>query len=418
MLIVQKYGGSSLQSVDRIKSLAERVRATRLAGHDVVVVCSAMGDTSDELIDLARQVSGSPPEREMDMLLSTGERASCALMAMALAALGVPSRSLSGSQAGVLTDAVHGRARITAVAPARVRDALDHGEVPLVAGFQGLCPATQEVTTLGRGGSDVTAVALAAELKADVCEIYTDVDGVFSADPRVVRRAGLLDRLGYEETIELAACGAKVLMPRCVEYARRFGVDLHVRSSYNDRHGTFVTDIPRDLRMEQPIVSGVAHDRSIARITVELAADGTPAAARVFGALADAGIGVDTVLHNKRGPLGASVVLTVAESQAPRAVRTLRERRSQDGFLDVSCDTGVGKISVVGRGLRSDPTALATFCRALERAGTEAGFLTGSEMRITGICEDARLNDAARELHQAFGLDQEVHAVVHAGSGR
>ncbi|MEV4443060.1 aspartate kinase [Streptomyces sp. NPDC049577] len=423
MLVVQKYGGSSLQSVDRVKVVAERVRATRLDGHDVVVVCSAMGDTSDDLIDLARQVSGAPPEREMDMLLSTGERVSCALLAMALDALGVPSRSFSGTQAGVATDAVHGGARITSVTPARLREALDLGTVPLVAGFQGVCPDTQDVTTLGRGGSDVTAVALAAGLKADVCEIYTDVDGVFTADPRVVSGAGLLDRLDYEETLELAACGAKVLMARCVEYARRHGVELHVRSSYTDRPGTFITDLPRtgsarSMKMEQSSATGVAHDPSIARITVELGGDRAQAAADVFEVLADDGIAVDMVLQNLQGPFGAKVTFTVAEDRAPRAVGVLHEHRARIGFHDLNCDTGAGKVSVVGCGLRSEPAALASFCRALDRAGIGIEFLASSELRITGICRAARLDDAVRALHHAFALDSDARAVVYAGTGR
>src|ERR1700688_2616745 len=259
-LVVQKYGGSSVADAAGIKRVAKRIVATKQAGNQVVVVVSAMGDTTDELIDLAKQVTPAPPGRELDMLLTSGERISMALLAMAIATLGMEARSFTGSQAGVITDEVHGRARIIDVTPGRISTALEDGAIPIVAGFQGVSQNTKDITTLGRGGSDTTAVAVAAALHADVCEIYTDVDGIFSADPRIVPNARRLDTVTFEEMLELAACGAKVLMLRCVEYARRYDLPVHVRSSYSDKLGTIVVGSIKDTPMESPLLTGVAHD--------------------------------------------------------------------------------------------------------------------------------------------------------------
>jgi aspartate kinase len=290
-LVVQKYGGSSVADADGIKRVAQRIVATRKAGHSVVVVVSAMGDTTDELRDLANQVSPLPPGRELDMLLTAGERISMALLAMAIANLGLEGRSFTGSQAGVITDSAHGKARIIDVTPGRIQTALGSGAIPIVAGFQGVSQDTKDVTTLGRGASDTTAVALAAALRADVCEIYTDVDGVFTADPRIVPGARRIPRISYEEMLEMAACGAKVLMLRCVEYARRYSIPIHVRSSFSNAAGTWVTDAARETeggKMEQAIISGVAHDRSEAKITVVGVPDKIGEAARIFRVIAAA----------------------------------------------------------------------------------------------------------------------------------
>ncbi|MGZ4553512.1 MAG: aspartate kinase, partial [Mycobacteriaceae bacterium] len=285
-LVVQKYGGSSVGDAERIRRVAERIVGCKKAGDDVVVVVSAMGDTTDELLDLARQVSPVPPAREMDMLLTAGERISNALVAMAIHTLGAEARSFTGSQAGVITDDSHGKARIIDVTPGRVRSALDEGAVVLVAGFQGVSQGSKDVTTLGRGGSDTTAVALAAALGADVCEIYTDVDGVFTADPRIVPNAKRLEKVSYEEMLEMAACGTKVLMLRCVEYARRYNVPVHVRSSYSTKPGTVVSGSIKDIPMEQAILTGVSHDRSEAKVTVVGLPDSPGMAAKVFRAVA------------------------------------------------------------------------------------------------------------------------------------
>ena len=297
-LVVQKYGGSSLESADRIKRVAERIVSARKAGNDVVVVCSAMGDTTDELLDLAQQVNPVPPAREMDLLLTAGERISNALVAMAIESLGAKARSFTGSQAGVITTGAHGRAKIIDVTPTRLQSALNEGLIVLVAGFQGVSQDSRDVTTLGRGGSDTTAVALAAALNADVCEIYTDVDGIFSADPRIVPNARHLDTVTFEEMLELAACGAKVLMLRCVEYARRYNIPVHVRSSYSDKPGTVVTGSIEDIAMEDPILTGVAHDRSEAKVTIVGIPDYPGYAAKIFRAVADADVNIDMVLQN------------------------------------------------------------------------------------------------------------------------
>src|SRR3954467_14208 len=300
-LVVQKYGGSSVADAESIKRVARRIVETRKAGHSVCVVVSAMGDTTDELLDLANQVAPLPPGRELDMLLTSGERISMALLAMAIANLGHEARSFTGSQAGVITDAVHGKARIIDVTPGRIQTALNAGHIAIVAGFQGVSQDSKDITTLGRGGSDTTAVALAAALGADVCEIYTDVDGVFTADPRIVTTASRIPRISYEEMLEMAACGAKVLHLRAVEYARRHSLPVHVRSSFSQREGTFVVDVPEEDQVEQAIISGVAHDRSEAKITVVGVPDKPGEAAGIFAALADAEINIDMIVQNVSG---------------------------------------------------------------------------------------------------------------------
>jgi aspartate kinase len=419
-LVVQKYGGSSLENADRIKRVAERIVATRKAGDEVVVVCSAMGDTTDELTDLALQVNPIPPEREMDMLLTAGERISNSLVAMAISALGAEARSFSGSQAGVITTSAHGNARIIDVTPGRVQEALDQGYIVLVAGFQGVAQDTKDVTTLGRGGSDATAVALAAALDADVCEIYTDVDGVYTADPRIVGDAKRLDRVTYEEMLEMAASGAKVLMLRCVEYARRYNVPIHVRSSYNNKPGTLVTGSVEDLAVEQAMITGVAHDRSEAKITVTGVPDHAGVAARIFRVVADAEIDIDMVLQNVSSTASGrtDITFTLSKDNGPKAVAALEKIKPEVGFHGVLYDDHVGKVSLVGAGMRSHPGVTATFCEALAKVGVNIDIINTSEIRISVLIRDTELDEAVRAIHEAFGLGGDEQAVVYAGTGR
>ncbi|MBF6473748.1 MULTISPECIES: aspartate kinase [Nocardia] len=419
-LVVQKYGGSSVATAERIRRVAERIVETKKQGHDVVVVCSAMGDTTDELLDLAQQVAPSPPAREMDMLLTSGERISNALVAMAIHSLGAEARSFTGSQAGVITTGAHGNAKIIDVTPGRVRAALDEGLVVLVAGFQGVSQDSRDVTTLGRGGSDTTAVALAAALDADVCEIYTDVDGVFTADPRIVPDAQRLEQVSYEEMLELAACGAKVLMLRCVEYARRYNVPVHVRSSYTDKQGTYVYGSMEDIPLEQAILTGVAHDRSEAKVTVVGLPDEPGYAAKVFRAVADAEINIDMVLQNisKIETGKTDITFTLPKTEGARAVEMLTKRQAEIGFSQVLYDDHIGKVSLVGAGMKSHPGVTATFCEALAKAGVNIDLISTSEIRISVLVKDTELDEAVQVLHKAFDLGGDEVAVVHAGTGR
>jgi len=407
-------------TAERIRRVAERIVETKKQGHDVVVVCSAMGDTTDELLDLAQQVSPAAPAREMDMLLTSGERISNALVAMAIHSLGAEARSFTGSQAGVITTGVHGKAKIIDVTPSRLREALDEGTIVLVAGFQGVSQDSKDVTTLGRGGSDTTAVALAAALGADVCEIYTDVDGVFTADPRIVSDAQKLDQVSYEEMLEMAACGSKVLMLRCVEYARSYNVPVHVRSSYTDKPGTYVYGSMEDIPLEQAILTGVAHDRSEAKVTVVAIPDEPGYAAKVFRAIADAEINIDMVLQNiSKAETGKTdITFTLPKTDSARAVEMLTDRQSEIGFSQVLYDDHIGKVSLVGAGMKSHPGVTATFCEALAEAGINIDLISTSEIRISVLVRDNELDEAVQVLHRAFDLGGDEVAVVHAGSGR
>ena len=419
-LVVQKYGGSSVATAERIRRVAERIVETKKAGNDVVVVVSAMGDTTDELLDLAQQVCPSPPAREMDMLLTSGERISNSLVAMAIHSLGAEARSFSGSQAGVITTGSHGNAKIIDVTPGRVRTALDEGSIVLVAGFQGVSQDSKDITTLGRGGSDTTAVALAAALNADVCEIYTDVDGVFSADPRIVPDAHRLETVSFEEMLELAACGAKVLMLRCVEYARRYNVPVHVRSSYTTKPGTIVSGSMEDIPVEEALITGVAHDRGEAKITVVGLPDTPGHAAKVFRAVSDAEINIDMVLQNisKVETNKTDITFTLPTADGPRAVEILTKRQEDIGFTQILFDDHIGKVSLVGAGMRNHPGVTATFCEALAKADINIDLISTSEIRISVLVKDTELDDAVRVIHDAFGLGGEEEAVVHAGTGR
>jgi aspartate kinase len=419
-LVVQKYGGSSVADADRIRRVAERIVEAKKQGNDVVVVVSAMGDTTDNLLDLAQQVCPAPPARELDMLLTAGERISNALVAMAIESLGAHARSFTGSQAGVITTAVHGKAKIIDVTPTRLRAALDEGQIVLVAGFQGVSQDTRDVTTLGRGGSDTTAVALAAALKADVCEIYTDVDGIFSADPRIVPNARRLDTVTFEEMLEMAACGAKVLMLRCVEYARRYNIPVHVRSSYSDKPGTIVTGSIEDIPMEEPILTGVAHDRSEAKVTVVGIPDHPGYAAKIFRAVADADVNIDMVLQNvsKIENGKTDITFTCPRDAGPAAVAKLDSLKTDIGFSQVLYDDHIGKVSLIGAGMRSHPGVTATFCEALAQVGVNIDLISTSEIRISVLCRDTELDKAVVALHEAFGLGGAETATVYAGTGR
>lgn len=419
-LIVQKYGGSSLESAERIRRVAERIVATKKQGNDVVVVCSAMGDTTDELLDLASQVNPVPPAREMDMLLTAGERISNALVAMAIESFGAKAQSFTGSQAGVITTERHGNARIVDVTPGRVREALDGGKICLVAGFQGVNRESKDVTTLGRGGSDTTAVALAAALNADVCEIYSDVDGVYTADPRIVSNARKLDQLCFEEMLELAASGSKILVLRSVEYARAFGVPLRVRSSYSNDPGTLVAGSMEDIPVEEAVLSGVATDNSEAKITVLGIPDSPGAASVVFRALADAEINIDTVLQNISSleDNRTDITFTCPRADGPHAMELLRNLQPQNDWQNVLYDDQIGKVSLVGAGMKSHPGVTAEFCEALRDQGINIELITTSEIRISVLIRETDLPAAARALHEKFELGGDEEAKVYAGTGR
>jgi aspartate kinase len=419
-LVVQKYGGSSVSDAERIKRVAERIVANRKAGDDVVVVVSAMGDTTDELLDLAHQVSPVPAGRELDMLLTSGERISMALLAMAIHNLGFEARSYTGSQAGVITTSVHGKARIIDVTPGRLRSALDEGAIAIVAGFQGVSQDTKDITTLGRGGSDTTAVALAAALRADVCEIYTDVDGVFTADPRIVANARHIKQITYEEMLELAACGAKVLHLRSVEYARRAGLPIHVRSSYSQNTGTMVTGSMEDLPVEQALITGVAHDRSEAKITIVAVPDEPGAAAHIFQTVADAETNIDMIVQNvsTEGTGRTDISFTLPKADGPTAMAALSKVQEKVKFKGLLYDDHVGKVSLVGAGMRSHPGVAAKFFASLGEAGVNIEMISTSEIRVSVVCRDTDLDAAVRAVHAAFDLGGAEEAVVYAGTGR
>ena len=423
-IVVQKYGGSSLSDAAAIRRVAERIVATKKAGHDVVVAVSAMGDSTDELLDLAEQVSPAPPARELDMLLTAGERISMALVAMAISDLGSTARSFTGSQAGVITDSVHGKAKIIDVTPGRISSALDDGHIVIVAGFQGVSQDTKEITTLGRGGTDTTAVALAAALGADYCEIYTDVDGVFTADPRIVPTARRLERVSFEEMLELAACGAKILHLRCVEYGRRYDIPIHVRSSFSQLEGTWVVDPIKEgppEQMEQAIIAGVAHDRSEAKITVVGVPDKVGEAARIFEALSAAEINLDMIVQNISAAATnlTDISFTLPRTDGQVAMAALAEIQEAVGFDSLLYDDEIGKVSLVGAGMRSHPGITASFFGALAKAGINIEMISTSEIRISVIVDEGDVDAAVQATHSAFDLDSdEVEAVVYGGTGR
>ncbi|GAA3291756.1 aspartate kinase [Arthrobacter citreus] len=426
-LIVQKFGGSSVSDAEGIKRVAKRVVDTHAAGNEVVVVVSAMGDSTDELLDLAGQITSGGNAREMDMLLSAGERISMALLAMAINELGGSAQSFTGSQAGMITDAIHGKARIIDVSPHRIKTAIEKGDVAIVAGFQGMSRDSHDITTLGRGGSDTTAVALAAALGADVCEIYTDVDGIYTADPRVVSSAQKIDTISSEEMLELAASGAKILHLRCVEYARRFGVPLHVRSSFSQHEGTWVLPSPDDKikiqegePLEQPIISGVAHDRSEAKVTVIGVPDIPGKAAEIFGIVAGANSNIDMIVQNvsTQGSGKTDISFTLPIIDGKDAIDALNAAKEEVGFDTVDYDEQIGKLSLIGAGMRSNPGVSHRFFEALHHAGVNIDMISTSEIRISVVTDAKLLDTAVRAVHAAFGLDGDDEATVYGGTGR
>ncbi|MFI9720797.1 aspartate kinase [Streptomyces sp. NPDC052396] len=421
-LVVQKYGGSSVADAEGIKRVAKRIVEAKKNGHQVVVVVSAMGDTTDELIDLAEQVSPIPAGREFDMLLTAGERISMALLAMAIKNLGHEAQSFTGSQAGVITDSVHNKARIIDVTPGRIQQSVDAGNIAIVAGFQGVSQDSKDITTLGRGGSDTTAVALAAALDAEVCEIYTDVDGVFTADPRVVKKARKIDWISFEDMLELASSGSKVLLHRCVEYARRYNIPIHVRSSFSGLKGTWVSNEPQGSEpMEQAIISGVAHDTSEAKVTVVGVPDKPGEAATIFRAIADAEINIDMVVQNvSAASTGLTdISFTLPKTEGRKAVEALEKTRSRVGFDILRYDDQIAKISLVGAGMKTNPGVTAMFFEALSNAGVNIELISTSEIRISVVTRADDVNEAVRAVHTAFGLDSENdEAVVYGGTGR
>ncbi|MGZ6753787.1 MAG: aspartate kinase [Nocardioides sp.] len=422
-IVVQKYGGSSVADAAGIKRVAQRIVNTRKAGNDVVVVVSAMGDTTDDLRDLAEQVTPLPPPRELDMLLTAGERISMALVAMAIAQLGHKAQSFTGSQAGVITDSAHGKAKIIDITPGRIETAIADGAIAIVAGFQGVSQDTKDVTTLGRGASDTTAVALAAALGADVCEIYSDVDGVFTADPRIVPAARKLDQVSTEEMLELAASGAKILHLRCVEYARRYNMPIHVRSSFSQKEGTWIIPEPREGEepMEQAIIAGVAHDVSEAKITVVGVPDKVGEAARIFEALAASEVNIDMVVQNVSAAATArtDISFTLPRADGQAAMGALARIQDEVGYDKLLYDDRVGKVSLIGAGMRSHPGITAKFFASLASAGVNIEMISTSEIRISVIVDEAQVDEAVRATHTAFDLDAtEVEAVVYGGTGR
>ena len=505
-LVVQKYGGSSVSDIEAMRRVARRVVATREAGNTVVVVVSAMGDTTDDLLDMAAALTDAPPAREMDILLSAGERIAMALLAMAVGELGVPARAYTGAQAGVLTDSKYGRASIVGVLPERIARAVQMGAVAIVAGFQGI-NEVEDVTTLGRGGSDTTAVALAAALNADVCEIYTDVDGLFTADPRIVPTARRIEALSSEETLEMAANGAKILHLRAVEYARRFGVPVHVRSSFSDKTGTWIYDgrrqgafvppiiaeplfsgssadsadragdaepdggvapVPaappmvdavtgrvvapagtaaptsasvgsahshainarararplssaKEDHVEAPVISGIAHDRSQDKITLVGVPDVPGAAARIFAIVASTDANIDMIVQDvsAEGTGSTNISFTCPDGDSAGARAALEAARDELGFKSLHFNPDIGKLSLVGAGMRSHPGVSARLFSALSEAGVNIHMISASEIRISVVLDDAVLDEAVRAVHSAFGLDaQAAEAVVYGGTGR
>ena len=400
-LIVQKYGGSSVADAEKIRGVARRVVETTKAGHGVVVVVSAMGKTTDGLIRLAHEVTPTPPEREVDMLLATGEQVSIALLAMAIHALGHKARSFTGEQAGIRTDAAHTRARIVGIDGDKVRRALDDGYVAIVAGFQGVTEE-DDITTLGRGGSDLTAVALAAALRADVCEIYTDVEGVYTADPNIVREARKLDRISYDEMLEMASLGAKVLQSRSVEFAKKYGVPVHVRSTFKTDPGTLVTK--EDQHMEAVVVTGIAHDRGQAKVTIRGVPDRPGIAAQVFGAVSDHGIVVDMIVQNVSRDGHSDISFTVPRPDRPTVVATLEGVAQKIGAETVTYDDRIAKVSIVGVGMRSHSGVAARMFRALSRENVNIHMISTSEIAVSCVIEDKYTELAVRALHDTFEL--------------
>mgnify|MGYP001566541127 FL=1 len=405
MLIVQKYGGTSMGSIERIKNVARRVAAAKDAGDDVVVVVSAMSGETDRLIKLANGISSSPDDRELDMLVSTGERVSIALLAMALIDMGYKARSFTGRQVGIITDSAHTKARIEKITAERIKEALEEGTIPIVAGFQGI-DEKSDVTTLGRGGSDTTAVALAAALKADMCDIYTDVDGVYTSDPNIVPNARKLDKISYEEMLEMASLGAKVLHSRSVEFAAKYNVPLRVLSSFTNNSGTLVTKEDKD--MEQEAVSGVTYDKNASKISLIGVPDKPGIAGRIFGAISDANIIVDMIIQNiSQGEL-TDISFTVPKGDAKKAVDIMKKMTKEIGAADVLLNPDIAKVSIVGVGMRSHSGVAAKMFATLAKEGINIMMISTSEIKISCVIDAKYTELAVRALHDAFELGEKV----------
>jgi len=423
-LIVQKFGGSSVADAASIKRVAKRIVDTRRSGNDVVVVVSAMGDTTDELLDLASDVTPIPAPRELDMLLTAGERISMALLAMTIKGMGLDAYSFTGSQAGMITTSEHGSAKIVDVTPGRVREALDKGAVAIVAGFQGFSRDSRDITTLGRGGSDTTAVALAAALGADVCEIYTDVDGVFTTDPRMVPKARKIDAITSEEMLELAAAGSKILHIRAVEFARRHGVQLHVRSSFSSNEGTIVYNPeqghPKGEHMENPIITGIAAELNEAKVTVGGVPDIPGKAAQIFEIVAVTQANIDMIVQNvsAANTNRTDISFTIPVGDGKKVIDALKNHSEEIGYENVFYDDQIAKIAVVGAGMRTNAGVSAKLFRALYDAGINIEMISTSEIRISVVTRADVLDKAVQVLHTAFDLDADEDATVYAGTGR
>jgi aspartate kinase len=403
-IIVQKYGGSSLADAEKIKNVARRIVARKEQGNEMVVVVSAMGKTTDQLIDLAHQLSDAPEDREMDVLMSTGETVSSTLMVMALHAMGHDAISLSGGQAGIRTDKVHRKARIQSINPKRVHAELDRGRVVIVAGFQGLTQdADADITTLGRGGSDTTAVALAAALNGETCEIYTDVEGVYTADPRIVPEARKLDEISYDEMLELASVGAKVMHSRAVEVGGVYNIPILVASSFKEASGTLIHG---GVSVEQfKKVRGIAHDLDVAKVTVRHVPDQPGIAAAIFEPLTEAHVSVDTIVQNASEEKLTDLTFTVARTDLRRALSVIEKAAKEIGAREVVSDERLGKVSIVGTGMQSAPGYASRMFRTLSDAGINIDMISTSEIRITCIVDEDRVKDAVKALHKAFALD-------------
>jgi aspartate kinase len=414
-VVVQKYGGSSVASTEHIMNVARRIVATFDAGNGVCAVISARGDTTDELLAMAHEITPRPPERELDMLLSAGERISCALLAMAIHTLGREAVSFTGSQAGIVTDTTHTRAKIVGISPHRVEQALADGKITLVAGFQGVSSTSKDVTTLGRGGSDTTAVALAHALGAGVCEIYSDVDGVYTADPAVVAKARKLHAVSYEEMLEMAASGAQVLALRSVEYARRYHVVIHSRSSFSDAEGTLVKE--EDASMEQAIVSGVTYTTDEAKVTVRGVPDKPGVAADVFSALADAHVNVDMIIQNVGEQGHSDISCTVPVDDLPSAREALDRVVTELGAKGYTADDTMAKLSLIGAGMRSHPGVAALMFRTLADRGINLEMISTSPIKVSCVIAEDRVEEAVRALHDAFGLESAAVSHEHTDRG-
>jgi len=404
-VIVQKYGGTSVATTERIRAVADRVVAARRRGFDVVVVASAMGDATDELMAMAHELTPVPNARELDLLLTAGERIAMSLLSVAINAAGCPASSYTGSQAGIITDTVHGRARIIDIRPGRILEALGRGDVVIVAGFQGVSTA-YDVTTLGRGGSDTTAVALAAALGADACEIYTDVPGVFTADPSVVPGARKLHAVSYEEMLELAASGANILQLRSVEYARTHGVKVHVRSSFDDQTGTWITQ--EDARMEQAIISGVAADDSEAKVTIQSVPDRPGSAAAIFGAIASEGASLDMIVQNVGREGRTDISFLVPKADLPRVSARVEALVGEVGAHGYTLDDDIARVSLVGAGIKSNPQVVADMFAALSDEGINLEMISTSSIRISCVIRAEDADRAVRAVHEKFGLSGEA----------